>query len=129
LLSLNIKMKTKKIYQGAFHLPIETAVYVPSTNKSQNKISKQGLNKRVNIVRKDLSQRYGGYTSVKGVGGYIMKNGKLVKEDMVKVTAFTTRKSFNQNKTPIKKKIVKWKNQWGQESIGYEHEGDLYYIK
>jgi len=81
-------MAKKPLYKKAYHIPIETAVYVPSTNKKQKAISKKQLNKRVNTVRKDLSRRYGGYTSVQGIGGYVMNNGRLVKEKVVKVTSF-----------------------------------------
>ena len=123
------KKKPKKLYKNAFWLPVETAVYVPSTSKTQKKIEKKILMKRVANVRKDLSNRYGGYTSYKAVGGYVMKkDGKLVKEKVVKVTAFATKKDFNKNKSAVEKKIKSWGKKWGQESVGYEHEGDLYYI-
>jgi len=133
-----IRMKKKKIrrrksstnfFKGAFKLPIETAVYVPSTKKGQKKIKQIVMKKRVQNVRKFLSQKYGGYTSIKAIGGYIGKKGKLIKEPVVKVTSFSTKKAFVKNRPIIKKKLLYWKKKWGQESMGYEHEGDLYYFE
>jgi len=117
-----------KIYKKTFHLPIETAIYVPSTDKNQKLISKAQLKYRVNEVRAFLATKYGGYTSTKSTGGYVGKKGKLIKEPAVKVTSFTTFEDFKKHKYTVKKKIKFWCKKWGQEAIGYEYEGDMYYI-
>ena len=117
-----------KLFKGSFHLPIETAVYIPSTNKSQKIIAPKIMSKRVTSVRKALSNKFGGYTSASVTGGYVMKSGKLVKEPVVKVTAFSTINSFKKNKGSMRKQLGGWKKKWGQESLGYEYEGDLYYV-
>lgn len=117
------------LYRDAYHLPIETAVYVPSTTKGQKRVSPKVMQRRVEEVRKNLSRKYGGYTSVSAVGGYVMKSGRLVKEPVVKVTAFAKKKDFTKYKPAMRKQLRKWNKKWNQESMGYEYEGDLYYVK
>ena len=108
-------------------LPIEQAIIVPSTKGADKSISQIEMNRRVDAVRKFLAQKFGGYTSVKGMGGWYSGNKKkLIKEDIVKVTGFSSSKDFKKNKTLLARQILKWGHQWGQESIGYEKEGDLF---
>lgn len=114
-----------------FHLPVQNVIYVPSTYgiKEQKNISDKEMNKRVNEVRTYLSNNFGGYTSVKATGGYVLKDGKLVKEKVVKVTSFSTKKDFEKNENKLVGQIGKWGKKWKQESISYENEGDLYIIE
>jgi len=108
-------------------LPIEQAIIVPSTKSADKHISRMEMNKRVNNVRKFLSQKFGGYTSSKGIGGWYSGNkNKLIKEDIVKVTGFSSTKDYKKNKNVLAKQIINWGHQWGQESMGYEKEGDLF---
>jgi len=108
-------------------LPIEQAVIVPSTAKADKPISKVEMKKRVDDVRRFLSTKFGGYTSTKGMGGwYSSDKKKLIKERIVKVTGFSTKKDYNKNKTILANQIRIWGNKWGQESMGYEKEGDLF---
>ena len=126
--TLNLTPQQRK---RIFHLPIKQSIIVPSTSgiKTQKKISKAKLNRRVNKVRKFMSRRFGGFTDVKAVGGFILKNGKLVKERVVKVTTFATKKDFKKHKASIIRQAGKWGKTWKQESIGYENEGDLFIIE
>ena len=112
-----------------FHLDIEQSILVPSTKKADKPISPTQMDKRVMDVRKYLSKQFGGYTSVKGIGGYYSSDKhKLIKEKVAKVTGFATAKEFTQKRPDVLKQMSKWSKEWGQESLGYEHEGDLYYI-
>lgn len=118
----------RKKTKGVSHFPIEQTVYVPTTKKGQKRISSSTRSRRVNEVRRYLANKFGGYTSVKSTGGWVMKNGKLVRERITKVTAFAKRKDFNKNKRNVLNRVSKWGKSWGQESMSYEHEGDLYII-
>jgi hypothetical protein len=111
-----------------FHLPLEMAVYVPSTSDVSKEISSKELNERVDIVKKRLAEMFGGYTSAGAIGGYVAQDGKLVNEKVVRVVAYGTEESFQKNKKQLVEQISKWAEQWGQEAIGFEYEGDLYYI-
>jgi hypothetical protein len=108
---------------------IEQVVYVPSTNKKQKHISLSAMKRRTKEVESFLSKKYGGYTAVTGTGGYTLKKGKLVTEGVTKVTGFTTKARYKKLKPLLKKQLVAWGNKWGQESMGLEIEGDLFYIK
>lgn len=122
---------TESEKKRTFHLPIEQAIIVPSTSgvKTQRIISKAQLNQRVNTVRKYLSKKFGGYTSTKATGGFILDSGKLVKEKAIKVTSFGTKKSFKKHRPEIIQQVGEWGKKWKQESVSYEHEGDLYIIE
>lgn len=134
------KIKSKKVgkikltaeeRKRTFYLPVENAIYVPSTYgvKDQKKISDKEMEKRVNEVRTYLSKKFGGYTSVEATGGFVLKDGKLVKERVVKVTAFSTKREFNKDEPELINQVGRWGNKWKQESISYENEGDLFIIR
>lgn len=112
-----------------FHLPIEQAVFVPST-RLDKPVSKKVFEKRIQKVKKFLSKKFGGYTAVRGAGGYYStEKHKVIQEPVVIVESFSTKKAFNKNKKALMKKLGEWRRNWEQESIGYEHEGDLYYFE
>jgi len=119
-------MKTQK-------LPIEQVVYVPSTSKKQKHISPSAMRSRTKAVEKFLSAKYGGYTAITGTGGYTLgegrQKGKLVTEGVTKVTGFTTKNKYKKLKPILNKQLLDWGKTWGQESMGLEVEGDLFYIK
>ena len=112
----------------AFHLPVEMAVYVPSTSDVDKVITDSEMKERVVEVSKYLSSVFGGYTSQETIGGYVDSKGKLVNEDVVRVVSFGTLEDFEENQNKILKKIADWCKKWSQEAIGFEVEGDLYYI-
>ena len=114
------------------YLPMEQTVYIPSTDKTQRPITESEMQKRVNAVDRFLSKKYGGFSSIKVQGGYVMtegaEKGKLVKEKVIKVTAFATKEAFEKHKRDLFVQLEKWRSKWGQESLGYEIEGDLTYL-
>ena len=114
--------------KATFHLAIEQAVIVPSTQGKTKKITNAKFNSRVKEVKKYLSNKFGGYTAVKGVGGYYSKGKGLIQEDVARVVSFSERDKYKKNKTALIKKLGSWRKKWGQEAMGYEHEGDLYYF-
>lgn len=118
------KSKQKKVV----NLPYEIAVYVPSTQDVSGKISQKDMKDRVDEVQKYLSAIFGGFSSSEVEGGYVTTKQELVKEDIVKVIAFSTKDSFDKNKSKLVSKISEWSKRWGQEAIGVEIEGDLLYI-
>jgi hypothetical protein len=126
----NVKL-TSEERKRTLYLPVENTIYVPSTYgvEEQKKISNEKMDKRVDEVRSYLSDKFGGYTSVKATGGYVLKDGKIVKEKVVKVTSYSTKKDFNKNEPELINQVGRWGNEWKQESISYENEGDLFIIK
>lgn len=106
---------------------IEQAIIVPSTQGSDKTISPAKMRKRVDEVRSFLSKKFGGYTSVSGVGGwYSTDRKKLIKEDVAVITSFAKEKDYKRNKHLVAKKIMSWGKKWGQDEVSYEKEGDLF---
>lgn len=120
--------KIKKKLGENFELPIEMAVYVPSTEKANQIVSKREYASRIDEVRSYLANLFGGYSSEGIDGGYVSDEKGLIQEDVTKVTAFSTKENFEQKLETLITQIKKWCGAWGQESMGFEFEGDLFYI-
>lgn len=123
-----IENKVKSRLSKNFELPLEMAVYVPSTEKANQVISKRDFASRVDEVRSYLAQLFGGYSSTSVDGGYVSDEKGLIQEDIVKVIAFAQKDGFESKANKLFDKIKNWAKSWGQESIGFEFEGDLFYI-
>ena len=65
-------------------------------------------------------------TTVKG--GYTDKNGKVIREPVVVVESFSSRKNFVESRKKVRGYLESRGKSWKQESMGYEHEDDLYYV-
>jgi len=111
-----------------FHLPIELAVYVPSTQDVNKKVSLSEMKERVNKVSSFLANLFGGFTRTDKVGGYLASNKEIVVEEVEPVTAFATKEDFRKNIVTLINKLSEWAKEWNQEAIGLEYEGDLYYV-
>ena len=111
-----------------FQLPLEMVIYVPSTQDVNKVISIDDMILRVDEVKKYLANKFGGYTSADKLGGYVDSTGNLVNEDVVQVTSFSTKEAYAENKEELINQLAKWCEEWGQESIGFEFEGDLMYV-
>jgi hypothetical protein len=111
-----------------FHLPLELAVYVPSTQDVDKVISESELKERVSEVSEYLARLFGGFTKSDKIGGFMSSKSELVTEDVVPVVSFATQSDFNANKNKLVNKLSEWAKRWGQEAIGFEFEGDLYYV-
>lgn len=128
--SMNGLTKKEKKKFVSFELPVEQAIIVPSTRKADKPISKTLMKKRVSNVKKFLSKKFGGFTTEMGMGGYYSpEKKKLIQEDVAVVTSYAGKKAFNKNRGALLNQLRKWRKKWGQESVGYELEDDLYYIK
>jgi hypothetical protein len=136
-------IRTKKMAQGdvikgsdveipnadkMFHLPFELAVYVPSTTNVSDSISTSEMRKRVKETETYLAETFGGFTSSEKIGGYLSSKSTIVTEKVVPVTAFCSMEDFRKNKNKLINKLSVWAKAWGQEAIGFEFEGDLYYV-
>lgn len=117
--------KAKTIFQ----LPIEQEVFVPSTNKAQRIIKEKAYKKRVDEVKDFLATTFGGFTETSGTGGYYSKDlNRVIKEPATVITSFSEEEDFPKKQKKLFSKLGKWRRAWGQESMGYEFEGDLYYL-
>ena len=120
---------SKRRKKSTTHLPVEQAVYVPST-RFDKPVSNVSYKKRVANVKKFLSKKFGGFTAVRGAGGfYSTDEKKLIQEPVTIVESFATKESFKKNKPVLMKQLGKWRRNWEQEAMGYEHEGDMYFFE
>jgi hypothetical protein len=111
-----------------FKFDVNFIVYVPSTTDVGEHISKEELEKRVQQVKDYVANEFGGYTETETDGGYKATDGTIVEEDIVKVSVFAKQEDWDANEEKIVAQIRKWGKQWEQEAIGFEFEGDLYYV-
>ena len=118
-------MITAPLQSKATILPIQFAIHVPSTNYDK-KISEPAFKKRIENTAKELSNRFGGDTAVRGKGDYT-SDGKLIREDVVVIESSMTEDDYKKNKRAIGNFIKEKQKKWKQESIGYSFE-DKFYI-
>ena len=126
--SLESRVVKKIKSQEPFELPLELSVYVPSTREASQIISKRDYNQRIEEVQRFLADLFGGFSSVSVEGGYVSSDKGLIQEDATRVVAFASRVDFEKKLDTLLKQIVDWCKKWSQESIGFEFEGDLFYI-
>jgi hypothetical protein len=120
-----IKQKLSK----SFDLPLQMAVYVPSTKDKNVVVSKQEMDERVLEVKSYLAELFGGFNSVKVEGGFESSDKGLIEEDAVRIVAFASQDGFESKFEKLISKIKIWCKEWSQESIGLEFENDLFYIE
>lgn len=116
--------------ENTIRLEIEISIYIPSTQgiKAQKSLTQREMDLRVKGVQRFLSGLFGGFTSFKAQGGYVLNTGQLVGENVTKVTAFADSPMNDELSNKLIDKCRYWAIKWGQETIGLEHEGNLYLI-
>jgi hypothetical protein len=123
-----IETQSKNKLKATFELPLELVVYVPSTTTADRKISDEEFESRIDYVETYLSDLFGGYSATEVEGGYVSDEKGLIQEDVMKVTAFGQVDNFEDKFNQLLHQVKIWCEEWGQESIGFEFEGDLFYI-
>ena len=106
-------------------LPVQYSIIVPSTNLSK----KDTFLKRINSEKIFMDRNFGGDTSVRSVGSFIIRRGKkniLIKEKGAIIESSTTKKVFNSKRTILKKHIIQRQKQWKQNSILFKIEGETF---
>lgn len=125
----NIEATIKKRLSKSFELPLQMAIYVPSTKDKNVVISKDELSYRVKVVEKYLATLFGGFNSAKVDGGFQSVDKGVINEDAVRVVAFANPEGFEPKFEKLVNKVKEWCRLWSQESIGLEFENDLFYIE
>lgn len=109
-------------------LEYEFAVYVPSTESASQIINRKEFQRRIDEVQAYLSGLFGGFSSSNVDGGYYSNEKGLIQEDVVRVVAFATKDAAKKNLPALISQLGMWAEKWGQEAIGLEFEGDLFYV-
>ena len=120
----------KKFKNKIIKLEAEISILIPSTQgiHEQQQISMDEMEKRVKDVRAYFAGLFGGYTSVSAKGGYTLKSGCVIAEDIVMVTAFADMKQALHLKEDLLCRLSRWATEWGQETVGLEWEGDMFLV-
>ena len=103
-------------------------IYVPSTTNVGSKINPTEMDVRVDSVGKFVADKFGGFTKTETDGGYKATDGDIIEEDIVKVSVFAKDFDWDKHEDEVVTKVKEWAKKWGQEAIGFEYEGKLYYI-
>jgi hypothetical protein len=125
----NIEKSIKQRLSKSFELPLQMAVYVPSTKDKNVNVTKKEMDERVLEVKSFLANLFGGFNSVKVEGGFESSDKGLIEEDAVRVVAFANQEGFEVKFEKLVSQIKNWCREWSQESIGLEFENDLFYIE
>ncbi len=125
----NIEKSIKQRLSKSFELPLQMAVYVPSTKDKNVNVTKKEMDERVLEVKSFLANLFGGFNSVKVEGGFESSDKGLIEEDAVRVVAFSTEDGFENKFEKLVYQVKMWCKEWSQESIGLEFENDLFHIE
>lgn len=116
------RKKEKLDFPKAPDLTTRVAIYVPSTIDGVKPITTKEFAKRVSRTQRFLNKLFGGTTRVRAQGSYVMRGGKLVKENVAVVESFTTPKSWLKEDKRVLGWVMNKKKKWGQESVSFEYE-------
>ena len=111
----------------ANRLPVQFSVIVPSTKL--NKKIPRAFNKRVDSEKRFLDKTFGGDTTVRAVGSFVLKKGKkeiLIKERNAIVESSTTKKVFNSKRKILIAHLKERQKQWKQNSLLFKIEGETF---
>jgi hypothetical protein len=117
-----------QVPHGAFHLPIECVVYVPSTTAKSSPIGDEEFRGRVDETAGVLVDLFGGCRESTARGRYRDHDGNLIVEQVAVVTGYGKVEDYTGKRQRFLEWLVDAKARWGQESIGFEFEGDLWYL-
>lgn len=110
-------------------LPLELRIFVPSTRDVNVKLSKTAFQKRIQETVTFFTRLFGGSTKFAGVGSYTTQRGKrVVSENVAVVEVFTNSATWNKHDLEVKKWLLEKKQNWGQESMGLDFDGDLVFV-
>lgn len=114
--------------KGTSKLGTSVAVYVPSTQSVDQKLSSGQMENRVQEVVRFLNSIFGGTTRIRGVGSWISSSGQTVSEDITIVETYTDKATYLRKDVELGKWLEQKKGEWGQESLSYEYDNKLYLI-
>lgn len=112
---------------GVVHLPIECVVYVPST-LFDKRIPKREFQRRIKKTAEELVSMFGGCRETIVKGRYMDRRGEIIEEEVAVLTGYGQGDRYLDKREQFLEWLLAKKKEWQQESIGFEFEGDLWYI-
>lgn len=115
--------------KNIFSLNHQVAVYVPSTQGLDGKVTPAEHKQRVAAVAGKLSELFGGATSYKAQGYYKAKNGKLIIETVEIVLAFSSDTDLEEKSQELLTYTQEQTRAWEQESVLLEIDNKAMFIE
>lgn len=123
------KLPFRKMPLNYKKFDVRNAVYLTDHDNNGNKISEIEFYSRIREIEDFFVNLFGGHTrAALGKGEFKTLKGKIIEENTVKIESFTDRKTFQKNSEKLKNWLLKKKLEWKQEYIGYEFQGNLFYL-
>jgi hypothetical protein len=117
----------ERIPKGIIHLPLECVVYVPST-QGDRVIDPEEFRARRNDTATLLVSLFGGCRESLATGRYRSVNGEIIAEEVAVLTGFGDAEDFGLKRRQFLEWLIDKRTEWGQEALGFEFEGDLWYL-
>lgn len=105
---------------------IHIQIFVPSTELDR-KIPQEKFESRIKTTKRFLSNLFGGYTAIRGTGGFTERN-RLIQENVAVVETFAKRSDYLKHDRAMAGWLKKKKSAWKQISIGYSYNGKMYFV-
>jgi hypothetical protein len=116
-----------RLPKGLTHLPLECVVYIPSTD-GDRVIDAAEFAARRDEAADMLSSLFGGCRESMASGRYRGKDGEIVSEEVAVLTGFGDADDFERKRREFLDWLIDKRDEWGQEALGFEFEGDLWYL-
>jgi hypothetical protein len=110
------------------NLPNELTIYIPLYDYSENPVSDEEIEKRVNGVKNFLKNNFGEFVVQNYGSSYIDQEGKLQMKKHIQISSYPTDDEFNTHKEHLINQISIWANEWLQELMVLEYEDEMYFI-
>jgi hypothetical protein len=121
-------MEKVPVPKGTMRLEKEMAIIVPSTKGVNKPITKIEMKKRISEVKNFMIPLFGGSTRLVGTGSYMSKKG-LVDEPVAVMEVYADTPVWKEHQKEVIDFLVKKAKEWGQESVSFEFETDLFLIE
>ncbi len=116
-----------RLPKGITHLPLECVVYVPSTQGDRVIEASEFAHRRAETAAL-LVTLFGGCRETMGIGRYRSLDGEIVAEEVAVLTGFGDAEDFERKRKEFLAWLIDKRDEWGQEALGFEFEGDLWYL-
>ena len=116
-----------KLPKGITHLPLECVVYVPST-RGDRVIDAAEFAARRDETADVLVSLFGGCRESMATGRYRADDGTIVAEEVAVLTGFGDADDYERKRQELLAWLIDKREDWEQEALGFEFEGDLWYL-
>jgi hypothetical protein len=117
----------ERIPKGITHLPLECVVYIPST-QGDRVIGAEEFAARRHEAADVLASLFGGCRETMATGRYRAEDGTMIAEEVAVLTGFGDADDYERKRREFLSWLMDKRDEWGQEALGFEFEGDLWYL-